>query len=319
MKPPARLSLFVVALAALFGVAFAIGSASGLDLTPAPTPTHEAEGGHGDGSTDDDATETGHDDAETGHDDGGSHGDGSHAGELPAGVLVSADGYTLSDLAAPQAAGERGAITFRILGPDGHAVTDYEAQHEKDLHLVVVSQDTTEFFHEHPVMAADGTWSVDWTWPRAGSYRVYADVLPAGAEQGLTLAQDVTVPGDVVVEALPEESRVAEVDGYTVSLTGDLTTSGGVLTLSVAHDGADVTDLDPYLGAYGHLVAIRVGDLAYLHVHPEGEVGTVPAGPDIEFSVAAPSPGTYRLFLDFSHGGEVRTAAFTVAVGAHEH
>jgi len=87
------------------------------------------------------------------------------------------------------------------------------------------------------------------------------------------------------------------------------------LTLTVAVEGDPVTDLDPYLGALGHLVAIRHGDLAYLHVHPiEDAVG--PGGPDVRFAVEVPTAGTYRLFFDFSLGGEVRTASATFAAGA---
>jgi hypothetical protein len=75
-----------------------------------------------------------------------------------------------------------------------------------------------------------------------------------------------------------------------------------------------VTDLQPYLAAYGHLVALREGDLAYLHVHPEGTPGDgkTAAGPGIGFVAEVPSAGGYRLFLDFQHDGVVRTAEFTV-------
>jgi hypothetical protein len=75
-----------------------------------------------------------------------------------------------------------------------------------------------------------------------------------------------------------------------------------------------VTDLQPYLGAYGHLVALRTGDLAYLHVHPDGtpDNGMTAPGPDVTFWATAPSAGDYRLFLDFRHGDVVRTAEFTV-------
>jgi hypothetical protein len=86
---------------------------------------------------------------------------------------------------------------------------------------------------------------------------------------------------------------------------------------AVLGDGQPVTDLQPYLAAYGHLVALREGDLAYLHVHPEEAPGDgrTPAGPEIVFTAQVPSAGTYRLFLDFRHGGRVHTAAFTVATG----
>jgi hypothetical protein len=98
------------------------------------------------------------------------------------------------------------------------------------------------------------------------------------------------------------------VDGYTVTLDGELAAgTDTVLTPHVTLDGRDVTgELEPYLGALGHLVALRRGDLAYLHVHPER----------LDFHTAVPTPGAYELFLDFRHHGVVRTAAFTLTASA---
>ena len=119
-----------------------------------------------------------------------------------------------------------------------------------------------------------------------------------------------------------QESRTADVDGCAVTLDGDLEAgSDARLTLSVTRDGEPVTDLQPYLGAYGHLVALRSGDLAYLHVHPDGtpDDGTTKPGPHVVFYASVPSAGTYHLFLDFKHDGVVHTAAFTVqASGGHQ-
>ncbi|MFG1711360.1 hypothetical protein ACFLIM_50260, partial [Nonomuraea sp. M3C6] len=102
------------------------------------------------------------------------------------------------------------------------------------------------------------------------------------------------------------------------TLDGDLTPGqASKLTLKVSKDGEPVTDLQPYLGAYGHLVVLRVRDLAYLHVHPDGAPGDgkTQAGPEIVFYAEVPSGGDYRLFLDFQHEGEVRTADFTLGAG----
>ncbi|WP_137723530.1 hypothetical protein [Prescottella subtropica] len=239
---------------------------------------------------------------------------------VPAGLQVTQDGYTLGEITAPTRTREAGTLAFTITGPDGHPVREYDDLHEKQLHLIVVRSDTSEFRHVHPTLGPDGTWTIDWTWPTAGSYRVFTDIRPTGAADQLTLTRIVDVAGDLTPEPLPAPSRTASVDGYTVTLGGDLSTTGGPLTLNVSRDGVPVTDLDPYLGAYGHLVALRAGDLAYLHVHPEGEPGdsvTAP-GPDVTFHAQAPSPGTYRLFLDFRHDGVVRTAEFTVPVGTAE-
>lgn len=79
----------------------------------------------------------------------------------------------------------------------------------------------------------------------------------------------------------------------------------------VSRNGRPVEDLEPYLGALGHLVALREGDIAFLHVHPETDDGS---GPRISFQATFPSEGRYRLFLQFAHEGRVQTAALTVEV-----
>ena len=65
-------------------------------------------------------------------------------------------------------------------------------------------------------------------------------------------------------------------------------------------------------------MALRVGDLAYLHVHPDGAPGDgkTQRGPEIVFYATVPSTGSYRLFLDFRHGDTVRTAEFTLGTQA---
>jgi hypothetical protein len=247
--------------------------------------------------------------------DGGPAGAAAH---LPAGLQVTEDGYRLAPLSGTLAVGAVQPFRFRILGPDGAPVTRYTTSHDKDLHLIVVRRDLSGFQHVHPALAADGTWSVPFAVAAPGQYRVFADFRPADRAEGLTLGVDVPAPGDYRPRPVPAAVRSTTVDGYTVTLAGDLTPgSSSELTLSVAAGGAPVTDLQPYLGAYGHLVALRDGDLAYLHVHPDGAPGDgrTTAGPQITFFAEVPSSGTYRLFLDFRHAGKVRTAEFTAVAG----
>ncbi|WP_328807616.1 hypothetical protein [Nonomuraea antri] len=234
---------------------------------------------------------------------------------------MSQHGYTLNPLTTVKA-GAPTDFRFTVTGSDGRPVTGYQVEHDKKLHFIVVSRDLTTFQHLHPELAPDGTWSVKLTLPAAGPYRAFADFAPIGGS-GVTLGADLLVPGDHRPEPLPEVSRTATVDGYTVTLDGDLVPGRAAkLTLTVGKDGEPVTDLQPYLGAYGHLVALRAADLAYLHVHPEE---SEQAGPEITFYAEAPSGGDYRLFLDFQHDGEVHTADFTASAdgpapaGAHEH
>lgn len=307
----AKLGGFAVVLAVVFGGSLALGAAAG-PAVGAPTGTEQHEGAAHEMDTD---TDGGH---ETG------------SADAPGGLAVSQDGYTLAPASTSLEAGREQDFRFTITGPDSQPLRDYDEEHDQELHLIVVRRDLSGFQHVHPERDADGTWSIPLTLAEAGEYRAFADFVPAGGE-GLTLGVDLRAAGDYAPEPLPSASRVAEVDGYTVELTGDLVAgTSSDLTLTVSRDGEPVTDLEPYLGAYGHLVALRQEDLAYLHVHPDASTaswpssrasarsphgepgdGTTTPGPDIDFAAEVPTAGTYRLYLDFSHDGVVRTAELT--------
>ena len=302
MNTPAKLAGFALGLAAVFGAALGLGSVVGPDAASAEAaaPAHGAEAGHGGGEDHDEGAE----EAPVG------------ASELPAGLQRTEDGYTLDLADDAVAAGTASPVSFRVLDDDGRPVTAFDVAHDEDLHLIAVRRDLTGFQHVHPTLGDDGVWtaSLDLT---AGSWRLFADFVPSADGENHILGADLAVAGAFDPAPLPAPSATAEVDGYTVVLTGDLRTGTETeLQLSVSRDGVPVTDLEPYLGAYGHLVVLRAGDLGYLHVHPLGEPGdpSVAPGPHVRFATTAPSAGSYRLFLDFRHDGVVRTAAFTVEV-----
>lgn len=304
MNTGLKITAFAAAVAATFGTAYGVGKGVG-PVTAEKKPTSE-HGGH-----------TGEKEEPGG---GGTDAGAGHADAVPGGLQISERGYTL-DLKTPRVDAEkREELRFAVVEDGaGKNVTAYATEHDKELHLIVASRDLTTYRHLHPTRAADGTWSTPVELPEAGGYRVFADFKPEGAKEGLTLGADLAVSGKHEPQGLPEPSAKTSVDGYEVSLDGELKPGESAgLTLNVAKNGKPVTDLQPYLGSYGHLVALRSGDLAYLHVHPTGEPGdgrTKP-GPGVSFAATAPSPGSYRLFLDFKHEGKVRTAAFTVQAGS---
>ncbi|WP_018654292.1 hypothetical protein [Actinomadura flavalba] len=293
MNTATKLGGYGAGLAALFAVALGAGSLAG----PVGAAPERDDHGHG------------------GHTAPAAQAGGE---ALPGGLQVSQDGYTLTPETTTVPAGKKTDFRFTVTGPDGKPVTRYTALHGKELHLIVARRDLSGFQHVHPVRDAKGVWSVPLTLPDAGTYRFFTDVHPQGAGEQLTLGTDVNVPGHFTPRDLPAPVQVAEVDGYEVRLDGTLKPGQGTeLTLTVSRDGRPVTDLEPYLEAYGHLVALRDRDLAYLHVHPDGAPGdgeTRP-GPGITFHAEAPSTGAYRLYLDFKHAGRVRTAEFTVHAG----
>lgn len=296
MNAPARLGLYGLGLLGAFGAAFLIAGAV------VPDAAVEAR--------------------TSATDDG--HGDQEHAAApatdtavLP-GLSLEADGYRLSPVEAPRAVGEAGELRFSVLDPDGEPLLGYTQEHEKDLHLIVVREDGSRFRHVHPELDASGTWSLPWTWDEAGTYRVFADFTPAAHDGGMTLTRSISVAGDVTPVVLEDEVREARAGELDVALSGDLAVGGSAtLTLEVTRDGEAVTTMQPYLGAFGHLVALRDGDLAYLHVHPEGAVPQEGerSGPTVRFAAEAPTPGRYLLYFDFQVDDEVHTASFVVTAG----
>lgn len=305
MHTSLKLAGFGVGLLAVFGAASGIGAAIGpVDGTEQPQahdPKHgsttEGHGGMSDMPGMDDATQK---------------------AELPGGLMVSQNGYTLDALEPVRAATKSAEVRFRILGPDGSPVRDYTQTHGKDLHLIAVRRDLAGYQHVHPRLDDTGTWTATLDLSRPGEYRLFADFQAAAADEATTLGTDLSVSGAYTPQQLPPAQRTATVGDYTVTLDGRLVAGeDSKLTLTVMKDGRPVDDLEPYLEAYGHLVALRDGDLAYLHVHPAGSPGdgTTEPGPQITFYASVPSTGDYRLFLDFKHQGQVRTAEFTAGTG----
>ncbi|WP_431897903.1 copper resistance CopC family protein [Micromonospora haikouensis] len=241
-------------------------------------------------------------------------GDGDPAQAQVTGTTVSAGGYTLKPVTRSQPAGVNADYRFRIVGADGRPETRFAVVHDKPLHLVVVGRDLGGYQHLHPTMAADGTWSVPLTLKRAGGYRVYADFATTAADgtaRPLVLGVDHQVPGAHTPATLPAAQPRATAGPFEVEMVGTPTIGATVpLSFRVGRAGAPAR-LERYLGAYGHLVVVREGDLGYVHVHPDQEL--VDGAP--RFWLTAPGPSRYRAYFDFQVDGKVHTAEFTLDLG----
>lgn len=229
---------------------------------------------------------------------------------LGQGVVTAEEGYRLLPRSRDLEPGG-GAFRFTIADQAGSPVREYTAIHERDLHLIVVNRELTSFSHVHPTLGPDGTWAIDLPALSPGSYRAVADFQVAGGPR-LALGTDLRVAGTFQPADLGEPTGRAAVDGYDVTLETTPGAGGEVTAaLTVRKDGRLVNDLEPYLGANGHLVAMRSGDLAYAHVHPvEGDHGDEEPGV-VRFDAELTSAGRYGLFFDFQHQGRVHTAPFT--------
>jgi hypothetical protein len=284
-KTSSTVAGFVVVLAALFGA----GVAAGVIVDPdAPGGAADARDGRG----------------------GAEHGGGMPEKDMdPVRGLAVAEGglrLVLDDGELRRGRPER--LTFRVVNEEGRAVRDFDVEHTKRMHLIVARRDLARFQHLHPTMDPEGTWTVSLRLPDAGSYRVFADFTHDGKPR--TLATDLRVDGNARLDSLPAPAATAKTaDGFDVRLGADRVRAGreSELRFAVTRHGRPIS-VEPYLGAAGHLVVLREGDLAFLHVHPTGQ------GRSIGFGATFPSPGRYRMFLQFQVAGRVQTAAFTQEV-----
>jgi hypothetical protein len=294
----------------LVGTIAAVAAVFGTVVLTAELISSEDSMGHGEMAAE--RSEGGHREA------GGEHVQRAEADPVR-GLSASADGLTLELTTTQLSPGERSRLHFQIVGENGRAVRDFEVEHEKRLHLIIAREDLTGFQHLHPRMAADGSWSTPVTIPEPGDYRVFADFKHDGKNQ--TLARDLAVTGTAQPEPLPAPATTAVTDdGYRVELSAAKSRAGQPTELGfdVKRDGEQVA-VAGYLGAKGHLVALRSTDLAYLHTHPSegeghGEETAGGHGDAVMFETEFPSEGRYRLFFQFKYDGRVHTAAFTWAV-----
>ena len=209
-------------------------------------------------------------------------------------------------------AGDTTTWRFLITDCDGHAVRRFEREQTKLLHLIVARTDFSGYQHLHPTLAPDGTWSVQLATPRSGRYRAIADFVIDGRKY--VMGTTLIVPGHSADVPMPAPSFAASADGYDVELQRPAvldTGSEAQLTFRVTRHGRPVSDLEPYLGSYGHLVALHAPELSYTHVHPVGEDR---AAGLITFTTEFHQAGRFRLFLQFQTRGQVHTVAFTQTV-----
>lgn len=202
-------------------------------------------------------------------------------------------------------------LVFKITDPKtGVPARRFEVMHEKLFHMFIVSQDLNFFLHEHPVAKEDGTFRYQGNLPRTGMYRVLADFYPTGGTPQLT-AKTIFVPGAGWQPGHPEPDLAAK---HTENMDVELTTEPPVplagLKTMLFFRLKPAEGLEPYLGAWAHMLAASDDLIDLIHTHPFLADG----GPQVQFNVIFPRSRTYRIWVQFQRKGVVNTAVFTVPV-----
>ena len=186
-----------------------------------------------------------------------------------------------------------------------------DIEHEKKIHLILVSDDLSWFDHIHPEFNSDGSYTVKTKFPAPGKYKAFADYKPTGGSHVVDKI-DVDVAGTAPAKkTFPNEKLSGTSGNYSFELVPE---GGKLMTGMPLHikgilkkDGKeiDANTLDNYLGAKGHFVLISLNEKEYLHVHPSVEDGKFDLHTTIE------KPGTYRGWIQFNADDKIHTIDFT--------
>lgn len=253
------------------------------------------------------------------------------AAPVAAAQLEGAGDYRLAVSTEPAVveANQPFALTLDIFQADGTTpVADFDEVHTKLLHLILVSEDLTQFLHLHPDYQGEGKFVLnDVVLPEVANYVLFADFTPTGDEQQVIRAVLNTEGAEALSSELTVSTNKFTVGSLTVQLEIPETLNAGEETLISFHvtdtdSGESVADLDEYLGAAGHLVILDNTANVYIHTHPaesahdmDNMAGmTMSYGPDVQFEAAFPDTGLYAMWLQVQYQDEVYTFPFVVDV-----
>jgi hypothetical protein len=251
---------------------------------------------------------------------------------LVAGDPMATADYTVRITTEPRAvrAGQKNKFRIVVLHPlTGEPVTQYAEVHDRLFHLFIVSRDMKEFFHEHPVLEKDGSFTIEHVIPAPGHYMLFSDFMPIGGGPQMIASPIVTAgfEGDIVSSRpnlKPDTSLVKTANGVTVQLNiepGKMI-AGEEADVPIHFEdektGEPVKNLQRYLGAFGHAMMLSEDMTEHVHAHPEemleGTTITEGGGPDLVFHALFPKPGHYRIWLQFQRNDVLSTVPFTVRV-----
>jgi hypothetical protein len=249
---------------------------------------------------------------------------------VPGDPMATAD-YSLSVTTEPRApkAGQKTRFRIAVRHPlTNEPVKEFAEVHDRLFHFFIISRDMTQFFHEHPQIQPDGSFVIDHVLPVAGQYMLFSDFMPVGGGPQMIATPLVTAgfDGDIVssIPNLKPDTPTKTVNGVKVTLQappGHLV-AGEEADVPIHFEdeksGEPVTNLQRYLGAFGHAMMLSENMVEHVHAHPEemleGTAVTEGGGPDLVFHALFPRAGHYRVWVQFQRNDVLSTVPFTVRV-----
>jgi hypothetical protein len=198
-------------------------------------------------------------------------------------------------------------------------VREFDTIHERQLHLIVVRRDLNFFTHQHPEKGSDGTFDLSrFVFPTSGEYHLFIDTAPKGAG-GQVLMTSLKVEGkpDVPPSVPSAPSSKQQVGDITVALKDPAALKPRKtlpFAVTLQDSNGPVLDLQPYLGAMGHMIMIHEDAQTFVHSHPDERDSENGKKGQIVFLVRPPKPGNYRAWVEFKRNDKVQIAEFKLEV-----
>lgn len=220
----------------------------------------------------------------------------------------------------------------------GQAVRSYDIDMTKLMHMIVVSDDLTDFQHVHPTLLPNGHFTIELhlTEP-VEAYHIYLDGRPHGLGRNVFRFDLPAEAGAPTIRQVHAAGSSVQVGPYLVMIDPTSVPIGEIATISVRifKNGQPAKDLHPYLGVMSHGVLIGTKDLTYLHVHGmtaemldaasgANDCGdsmmmqmtpmppNLNIGHEFELQLLVPSTQDYNLWLQFIGGKTLYTAPLLV-------
>lgn len=199
---------------------------------------------------------------------------------------------------------ENGKIYVELQDKNQEA-PELEVSHEKEFHLIVVSEDLSKYKHLHPIQTEKGKFEQEVDL-ESGMYKLFVDIQPKG------LAYQVK-PVHIHVDHHTSSEKVGlqvdrefinTIDGRQVELSIDSLRAHHPTVFTF--DTKDISP-EPYLGALGHVVILDEKGEQFIHVHPSSDEDTV-------FETVFHKPGLYKVWGEFKFDGKVIVYPFVIEI-----
>lgn len=245
----------------------------------------------------------------TGHQGpGGDPHAGHSGGQKAASLIVKSDPVQV-------AAGQLTTLKLTIHDAGGSVVSAFDVVHEQKVHLIIIRDGLDTFAHLHPTIDPAGNATAAYTFLTGGTYRLYADHQATGGKPA-TAVGELKAAGEPppAPPLTPNVPGMVEADGLAARVVVENAEAGGEGTVRfevTGPAGQPLADLQPYLGAMGHLVVLSGDGKEYVHAHP-ADGKTAPGV--VAFQAHFPKAALYKGWGQFRWKDAVRVVPFVVKV-----